>query len=110
MGLVSRLSVIQCFHSTFDSHSLPAFPTGASAPIFPLVLLCRDEDEYLRFCALAPFIYSVAQLQLDDRQNVAEALDLLKESPTLKRVLFGKYGAYPVFRGNGGKELITITW
>ena len=98
------------FELTFDSHSLPAFPTGASAPIFPVVLLCRDEDEYLKFCALAPFIHSLAQLQLDDRQDVAQALNLLKESPTLKRFLFAKYGAYPVFRGNGGRELITITW
>lgn len=91
--------------------SLPAFPIGPNAPIFPIVILCRDQDESLKLRILAPFLYRVAQLKLDDRQHVAEAFDLLKASPTLKRSLFTKYGAYySVFKGNGDQELVTVNW
>lgn len=91
--------------------SLSAFSIGPNALIFPIVILCRDQDESLKLQILAAFLYRVAQLKLDDYQHVAEAFDLLKASPTLKRLLFTKYGAYyPVFKGNGDRELVMVNW
>lgn len=93
-----------------DTPSLPSFPTGADAPIFPIVMLCRSEDEYLKFSVLAPWVHKVAQAQCDTRFQIADALELLRNKTSIRATLLSERSIWPVFQGNNDRELITFKW
>ncbi|KIP01437.1 hypothetical protein PHLGIDRAFT_123349 [Phlebiopsis gigantea 11061_1 CR5-6] len=93
---------------TWDS--LPSFPTRVDVPTFPMLVFCRSENEFHKMRTVAPWIYCIAQQGLTTRQGVADALELLREKPSIRRVLTSHRPSWPVFGGNGGLELISFLW
>lgn len=91
-------------------HSLPPFPTGPTAPIFPITLLCRDKDEFFKLRPLSPYLHRITTMNLGDHCAIADAVSFLQHRPRLERILQTKSKFYPVFKGNGNRELIAMTW
>ena len=91
--------VVRCVDLT---PSLPSFPTRVDVPTFPMLVFCRSENEFHKLRTVAPWIYRIAQQGLTTRQSVADALELLREKPSIRRVLTSHRPCWPVFGGNGG--------
>lgn len=93
-----------------DLLSLPYFPVGAKSRPFPVIILCRDEEEFSEMLPIAPYIYRLACRNLLDRYDISKALTLLRDRECLVDILTSSGLYFPVFEGNDNREMITLCW